>query len=101
MVFAVFVLGACAGALYPAVNVLANTLYGPASLARALGLFTLMTLPLTFLLPPAMGVLHDWAKRYEPVVITMTAVCAIISVIFYVMARVIERRRMSTNLLAA
>lgn len=85
-------IGLCGSGTFPAVNVLAGHLYGPQSLPRVIGLFGMLTLPLTFFLPPLAGVLHDAAGGYSLVAATIVAIGLAVAIIFYATARVSERR---------
>jgi cyanate permease len=92
MVPATLVIGACGAGVFPSVNVLSGQVFGTAALARVIGLFGLFTLPLTFCLPPAAGVLHDAARSYDPVVMVLVAICGAVMLLFYTTARIIARR---------
>ena len=93
MFAATLVIGACGAGIFPAVNVLGAQIFGVGLLARVLGLFGLYTLPLTFALPPAAGVLRDMSANYDPVIAVLIAGCGTIAVLFLVMARIAARQR--------
>jgi cyanate permease len=87
MALASLMLGAGGAGVFPAVNMLSGRLFGQDSLPRVIGLFGLVTLPLTFLLPPLAGVLRDMAGGYAPVVTIIIGGCAVMALIFFAMAR--------------
>jgi MFS family permease len=89
---AALLIGICSAAVFPAVNVLAGHLYGAVSLPRAIGLFSVLTLPLTFGLPPLGGVLRVAAGNYAPVAATIVWLAAAVAVLFYVAGHIAERR---------
>ncbi|MDD3797955.1 MAG: MFS transporter [Novosphingobium sp.] len=92
MIAATLVIGAGGAGVFPASNMLAAEVFGPSLLARVMGLFGVCTLPLTFLLPPLAGVLRDASVNYGPVVSTLIAGCAAVTILFLVTARVVARR---------
>lgn len=92
MALASLMLGVGGAGVFPAVNMLSSHLFGQASLPRVVGLFGLVTLPLTFVLPPLAGVLRDAAGDYMPVAAIIIGGCALITVIFLAMARVVASR---------
>ena len=92
-VMATLVLGACGAGVFPAVNMLGAQIFGVSALARVIGLFTLCTLPMNFLLPPAAGVLRDHSVNYNPVIVAIIAVLAVIMALFLVTARAVASRR--------
>jgi len=85
-------IGMCGAGVFPAVNVLAGHLYGPAALARVIGLFGLLTLPLTFVLPPLGGVLHDATGGYAAVAAIIAVLAAGVAILFFAAGRIAERR---------
>jgi len=87
MALASLMLGAGGAGVFPAVNMLSGGLFGQHSLPRVIGLFGLVTLPLTFFLPPLAGVLRDMAGGYAPVVMIIIGGCAVMALIFFAMAR--------------
>jgi len=91
MALATLLIGACGAGVFPAVNILAGRLFGQDSLPRVIGLYAIATLPITFLLPPGAGLLHDAAGDYGPVVAAFMAGCAAIAVAFALSRRVAER----------
>lgn len=85
--FPLMITGAmCAGVsgsgVFPAVNVALGLAFGQASLARALALFGVFALPLTFLLPPLAGGLRDMTGSYVAVAQAIIAGCLAVMVIF-------------------
>lgn len=87
MALASLMLGAGGAGVFPAVNMLSGRLFGQASLPSVIGLFGLVTLPLTFLLPPLAGVLRDAVGGYAPVVAIIIGGCAVMTLVFFAMAR--------------
>lgn len=87
MALSTLMLGAGGAGVFPAVNMLSARLFGQASLARAIGLFGLVTLPLTFFLPPLAGVLRDMVDGYLPVVMIIIGGCILMMLIFLALAR--------------
>ena len=101
MVVATLVIGAAGAGVFPAVNVLAAEVFGPSLLARVMGLFGVCTLPLTFLLPPLAGKLHDLSHGYGPVVSVLIAGCIGVAILFLVTARVVVRRERAARAVLA
>ena len=93
LLMATLVLGACGAGVFPAVNMLGAQIFGVSALARVIGLFTLCTLPMNFLLPPAAGVLRDHSVNYNPVIVAIIAMAAAIMALFLVTARAVASRR--------
>ena len=93
LLMATLVLGACGAGVFPAVNMLGAQIFGVSALARVIGLFTLCTLPMNFLLPPAAGVLRDHSVNYNPVIVAIIAMAAVIMALFLVTARAVASRR--------
>jgi MFS family permease len=83
MIPAIVIAGACGAAVFPAVNVLAVERYGIESVGKVVGLYGLINLPLTFLLPPAAGALRDAAGSYDPVMLGMIILCVATALVFY------------------
>jgi len=93
LLMATLVLGACGAGVFPAVNMLGAQIFGVSALARVIGLFTLCTLPMNFLLPPAAGVLRDHSVNYNPVIVAIIAMAAAIMALFLIVARAVGSRR--------
>ena len=93
LLMATLVLGACGAGVFPAVNMLGAQIFGVSALARVIGLFTLCTLPMNFLLPPAAGVLRDHSVNYNPVIVAIIAMAAAIMALFLIVARAVASRR--------
>jgi Cyanate permease len=87
MALASLMLGAGGAGVFPAVNMLSGRLFGQDSLPRVIGLFGMVTLPLTFFLPPLAGVLRDVIGGYAPVAMIIIGGCAVMALIFFAMAR--------------
>jgi len=88
----VLVIGLCAASVFPSVNLLASDLWGSRALPHVLGLFGLLTLPLTFALPPLAGALHDAGGGYRPVALAIAASASAVWLIFHMLARAASRR---------
>ncbi len=88
---ALILIGACGAGTFPAVTVISSRLFGLAQLGKALGLFGLFTVPLTFALPPLAGWLHDATDGYPAVIAFIVAGCGVVAVNFVLLSRV-ERR---------
>ncbi|OCC25024.1 hypothetical protein MB02_06210 [Croceicoccus estronivorus] len=93
MALSVFLIGVCGAGVFPAVNVLSTRIFGLERLAHVLGLFGLFTLPMTFILPPAAGLLHDITGSYRIMVGAIVLSCAIVAGCFFLLGR-FERRAM-------
>jgi cyanate permease len=91
MALASLMLGAGGAGVFPAVNMLSARLFGQDSLPRVIGLFGVVTLPLTFFLPPLAGVLRDIIGGYGPVAMILICGCVIIALLFFGMARIGRR----------
>jgi cyanate permease len=52
----------------------------------------LLTLPLTFVLPPLAGVLHDATGGYAAVAAIIAALAAGVAILFFAAGRIAERR---------
>lgn len=89
---ALILIGLCGAGTFPAVTVISMRLFGLAHLGKTLGLFGLFTVPLTFLLPPLAGWLHDATGGYPAVIACIVAGCVLVAVNFYLVGR-IERRQ--------
>ena len=89
MALASLTLGAGGAGLFPAVSMVSSRLFGQHSLSRVIGIYSPVTLPLTFFLPPLAGVLRDQAGSYTPVAGIIIVGCAVVTLVFLTM----ERRR--------
>lgn len=87
MLLAALLLGIVGAGVFPSVNMLSGRLFGQESLPRVIGLFSLMTLPLTFGLPPLAGVARDQAGSYAPMVAALIGGAAAVALLFLFMAR--------------
>lgn len=88
---ALILIGVCGAGTFPAVTVISSRLFGLAQLGKALGLFGLFTVPLTFALPPLAGWLHDVSGGYPAVIACIVAGCGAVAVNFALLGQV-ERR---------
>lgn len=91
VVAAVFVIGVCGAGTFVAVTVLSAKVFGLERLGHVLGMFGLATLPLTFVLPPLAGWLHDATNGYQAVIAVIVAACTAVSAGFFVLGT-FERR---------
>ena len=87
MALATLIVGAGGAGVFPAVSTLSSRLFGQQSLPRVIGLFSPVTLPLTFFLPPLAGVLRDAAGGYTPVAVIIISGCVLMAIIFLALAR--------------
>ncbi len=87
MMLAMMLAGATSAGVFPCVAVLSAHAFGPVNLPRALSLYGLFSLPLTFLLPPGAGLLRDLAGNYAPVILSISACCSVISLMFFFVGR--------------
>ena len=90
MAAATLLIGACGAGVFPVVNILSGKLFGQDSLPRALGLYSIVILPITFGLPPLSGVIHDMAGDYIPVVLVFVVGCLAIAAVFGLTGRAAE-----------
>ncbi|WP_162792448.1 MFS transporter [Novosphingobium sp. P6W] len=91
---ALVVIGLCGAGVFPAVNLACIDAFGLPRLGKALGLFGVFALPLTFLLPPGAGLLRDQSQNYLPVMAAIVVCCGLIAVMFlslYARERLVER----------
>lgn len=91
MALCALVLGAGSAGVFPAVNMLGARLFGQDSLPRVIGIFSIVTLPLTFGVPPLIGLVRDSVGRYDPVVTAMVAGCALVAALFILTTRAASR----------
>lgn len=87
MAAAAIAVGACGAGVYPATSVLGAALFGQASLARVMGLLSLLMMPCTVCLPPLAGVLRDRAGSYEPVAMSIIGGTIAVAILFALLAR--------------
>jgi len=83
--------GICGAAVFPPTSVLVTRIFGAPALPRVLGLLSVFTLPLTFVMSPAVGRVHDIVGSYSMVVIAMMIICALIAVEFLWVAARLDR----------
>ncbi|MCP1470392.1 cyanate permease [Sphingobium sp. OAS761] len=91
MALCALVIGAAGAGVFPAVNMLSAHLFGQHSLPRVIGLFAIVTLPLTFGIPPLVGLLRDAVGRYGPVIGLVIGGCAVAAFMFFAMSRIGRR----------
>ncbi|WP_240334376.1 CynX/NimT family MFS transporter [Sphingobium estronivorans] len=101
MAAAALLMGSGGAGVFPAVTMLAGRLFGQRSLPRVMGLFVLFSLPMTFVLPPMAGVLHDAVDGYGSVVGILIGGAAIVALIFLSMGRLMASTGMAQPIPAA
>ncbi len=71
MIVAILLAGAAGPGVFTSVSLVFGQVFGTATMPRAAGLFSMFSVPFTFVLPPTAGWLHDVVGHYGPV---MTAI---------------------------
>jgi len=83
MIPAILLVGAAGPGVFNSVSLVFGHVFGAATMPRATALFTMFSVPFTFVLPPAAGWLHDIVGHYGPVMTMIvcggTAVAALFS----------------------
>ena len=78
---AILLMGAAGPGVFNSVSLVFGHVFGAATMPRAAALFTMFSVPFTFVLPPAAGWLHDIVGHYGPVMTVIvcggTAVAAL------------------------
>jgi cyanate permease len=92
MAAAAIVMGTCTAGIFPAVTMVSARAFGQASVARVVGVYSLLATPPSFLLPPLAGVLHDAAGGYQPVAASIVGGCVAVTLIFWLAARMTTPR---------
>jgi len=87
MTLAILLIGVSGPGVFPSVSLLFAHSFGPAAMARAVALFGMFSVPLTFFLPPAAGWLHDMAGDYRPVMAAIVCTCSAVAMLFALIAR--------------
>jgi Cyanate permease len=87
MVPAILVIGAVGPGVFTGISLLCNHMFGPASMARAVGLFSMFSVPFTFVLPPAAGWIHDQAGSYRPVMAALVLGGVLVAMLFWAIGR--------------
>jgi len=85
LLVAVAMHGLFVGGVFPATSLLARRLFGGEAMARAIGLFFPLTLPITFFAPPVAGWLRDVSGSYQGVLVFMVASSSAVALAFLVM----------------
>ena len=91
LVIAMTLSGICAAAVFPPTSVLVTRIFGARALPRVLGLMSVLTLPLTFVMSPAVGWIHDVIGNYSIIVVSLMIICALIAVQFLWMGQRLNR----------
>jgi len=91
LMIAMVLSGACGAAVFPPTSVLVTQVFGKRALPRVLGLLSVFTLPLTFVMSPAVGWVHDMIGNYSMVVLSLTIICALMAVQFLWMSAGLDR----------
>jgi MFS family permease len=92
MVAGAIVMGTCTAGIFPAVTMVSARAFGQASVARVVGVYSLLATPPSFLLPPLAGVLHDAVGGYQPVSASIIGGCVAVTLIFWFAARLAAPR---------
>jgi len=71
MVPAILLIGVAGPGVFTSISLLLGHVFGAATMPRAVGLFSMFSVPFTFCLPPAAGWLHDIAGDYRPVMVAI------------------------------
>ena len=87
MVPAILLIGVSGPGVFPSVSLLFAHAFGPVTMARAVALFGMFSVPLTFILPPAAGWLHDLAGNYRPVMAVIVCCCGAVALLFCLIGR--------------
>lgn len=87
MVPAMIVAGTCSAGIFSALNVATAHFFGAATLGRATGFLAMCTLPLTFLLSPGAGLLHDITGSYTPVIAAIVGLTGAVAILFAMLSR--------------
>jgi cyanate permease len=93
MIVGALIMGIGGIGIFPSVNVATGHLFGAPTLPRALGLYQLVALPFTALLPPLAGALHDAAGGYGPVAASAVAGCAAMALTYFALSHIVGKRR--------
>lgn len=93
LVIAVALHGLSFGGVFPAVGVLSRHLFGGAAMARAVGLFMLLTIPFTFCFSPMGGWIRDVTGSYDLVIVMVAVSSGLVSAAFMALWRA-ERKGM-------
>ena len=91
LVIAMTLSGVCAAAVFPPTSVLVTRIFGARALPRVLGLMSVLTLPLTFVMSPAVGWIRDVIGNYSIIVVSLMIICALIAVQFLWMGQRLNR----------
>lgn len=91
MLVALIAMGVCGAGTFPAVTVICSRLFGLPHLGKALALFGLYTVPLTFFLPPLAGWLHDATGGYPAVIACIVAGCVAAAAVFLLIGQKEQR----------
>lgn len=76
-------IGFCGASVFPPVSALIVQVFGINGLPKVLGLLGIMTLPCTFLMPPAAGWLRDLSGSYQPVFAAFIGICLLAMATFF------------------
>lgn len=95
MVPAILLIGVAGPGVFTSVSLLLGHAFGPATMPRAVGLFSMFSVPFTFVLPPAAGVLHDMVGDYQPVMTAIVFGGLAVAMLFCLVGRSEPRRAMA------
>lgn len=85
-------IGFCGASVFPPISALVAQVYGASALPKVLGLLGIMTLPFTFLMPPAAGWLRDLSGTYDPVFALFIGICVLAGATFFGLSRYFSRK---------
>lgn len=86
MLPAIVVIGLVGPGVYSGVSLLNTRAFGLATMPRAMALFGMFSVPITFVLPPLAGWVHDIVGSYAPVMVAITVTGLSVAVLFVAIA---------------
>jgi cyanate permease len=84
---AILLVGAAGPGVFTSVSLLFGHVFGAATMPRAAGLFSMFSVPFTFLLPPVAGWLHDVVGHYGPVMAAIVCGSVLVAGLFCAIGR--------------
>jgi cyanate permease len=84
MVPAIMTIGVVGPGIFPGVSLLFTRAFGAATMPRAMAMFGMMAVPMTFVLPAVAGWVHDLAGSYHPVMTAITLASLAVAGLFCV-----------------
>jgi len=95
MIPAILLIGAAGPGVFTSVILLISHVFGAATMPRGVGLFSMLSVPFTFVLPPTAGWLHDLAGGYRPVMAAIVAGGFAVACLFCLIGRAEHARTSS------